>query len=334
MQRIHCRYCHMSKLSLMKKIFFIATISILFFSCKKSSSDIGLSTDLENFYFAGTPSSSNSAQQIFYNNGLAEIQLTNFPNAVSWTVSNGSPRLTADGKRIFFTSTKDNASGEIFYMNVDGSNLVKAVDHTLAGGMIRDISLYQNGQKIIFNQEFGTYPNRYSQVCKVNSDGTGLVALTSYPADGSCYDPWVNETANKVLYSCLTNTGRKIYSMGLDGSNKHQLTSSGPGDQLHPQISPDGTKIVFEGWWPPYDADIFIMDIDGNNVKQLTNYSAYGTIATKFSLTPSFSKDGSQVYYSSNSNTSHYQQICRMNTDGSNAVLLTGSNYDKSYPVK
>lgn len=57
-----------------------------------------------------------------------------------------------------------------------------------------------------------------------------------------------------------------IYTMDLDGRNIRRLTNN-PTEDLHPDWSPDGTKIIFRSG----TSDLAIMDCDGNNVRIIPN---------------------------------------------------------------
>jgi Tol biopolymer transport system component len=90
----------------------------------------------------------------------------------------------------------------------------------------------------------------------------------------------------------------------------------------YPMISADGKRIVFQsnrtGFW-----QIFIMDADGKNQKQLTN--------DKFSNTnPILSSDGLKIVFASNRDGN--SEIYYMNVDGSSQTRLTNFPGDDSHP--
>lgn len=41
--------------------------------------------------------------------------------------------------------------------------------------------------------------------------------------------------------------------------------------QYYPRVSPDGTKIAFVHWRPHYGINVWVMDADGGNLRQITS---------------------------------------------------------------
>ena len=61
----------------------------------------------------------------------------------------------------------------------------------------------------------------------------------------------------------------QIYRMASNGFNQRNLSNIGTHDHF-PDISPDATKIVFSSFRNPPGENIYIMDLDGQNVQQVT----------------------------------------------------------------
>ena len=61
----------------------------------------------------------------------------------------------------------------------------------------------------------------------------------------------------------------EFYTQNLDGTNRKQLTNFGTAIS-YPRYSPDGSKIVFAKWFTT-GPEIFVMNANGGNVKQLTS---------------------------------------------------------------
>lgn len=106
-----------------------------------------------------------------------------------------------------------------------------------------------------------------------------------------------------------------IYETNLDGSKMKKLTE---GIAYHAECSysPDGTEILYAS-----NADgsmnLYIMDADGNNVRQLTfdNHCYNGG--------PFFSPEGDCVVFRADREKADYLQIYTMNTDGTEERQLT-----------
>ena len=61
----------------------------------------------------------------------------------------------------------------------------------------------------------------------------------------------------------------QIYSMAGNGFNQRNLSNSSAYEHF-PDISPDGTKIIFSSLRNLPGENIYIMDLDGQNVQQVT----------------------------------------------------------------
>lgn len=61
----------------------------------------------------------------------------------------------------------------------------------------------------------------------------------------------------------------QIYSMADNGFNRRNLSNLGAWEHF-PDLSPDGTMIVFPSFRNPPGENIYIMDLDGRNVRQVT----------------------------------------------------------------
>ena len=61
----------------------------------------------------------------------------------------------------------------------------------------------------------------------------------------------------------------QIYSMASSGFNQRNLSNNSFHDHF-PDISPDATKLVFSSLRTPPGENIYIMDLDGQNVQPVT----------------------------------------------------------------
>jgi dipeptidyl aminopeptidase/acylaminoacyl peptidase len=82
----------------------------------------------------------------------------------------------------------------------------------------------------------------------------------------------------------LEDRNYEIYIMDPDGKNQVRLTDNSNQDWI-PSISPDGTKILFVSdrkWEADNKFDdnynIYVMDIDGRNVKNLTGSKSWASM--------------------------------------------------------
>lgn len=129
------------------------------------------------------------------------------------------------------------------------------------------------GTKIVFQENFGPDQFTDSEICMINSDGTGFERLTDNTSLDA-YPSW-SPAGTEILYLSWpdypANT-MDIYTMDADGKNPDLLYDSGFHDG---DCSWVGTKIVFTREYL-----IWIMDDDGTDAVPLTDYSRAGEIGS------------------------------------------------------
>ncbi len=159
------------------------------------------------------------------------------------------------------------------------------------------------------------------EIFAMNGDGTAQIPLTDNTAVDT--DPALSPDRSQIVFRSTRDGNSRIYIMNNDGTNQRPLTTSGNNED--PSFSPDGSKIVFKS-----ANDIFVMDVDGQNLVNLTNNAA-----SAFDVDPIFSRDG-RIIFASNprtpTNPASKSQIFRMNGDGSGLTQLTTAAADHFQP--
>jgi TolB protein len=114
-----------------------------------------------------------------------------------------------------------------------------------------------------------------------------------------------------------TSQGRTTCAYFMPGNKTFVYASTHLGDAACPHVPPRGEKYV----WPIYDTyDIFVADLKGNIVKQLTNTPGYDAEAT-------VSPKGDKIVFTSM--RSGDLELWTMDIDGSNQKQITfGLGYD------
>lgn len=118
-----------------------------------------------------------------------------------------------------------------------------------------------------------------------------------------------------VVLTISRNGNPDLFRINLNGDQISQLTR-GPAGAMNVEaaVSPDGTKIAFSSDRSGKQPMIYVMNIDGSNVKRLTFRGDYNS-------TPSWSPDGKKIAFAGQDGS--FTDIFVMNSDGSNIERVT-----------
>ncbi len=209
-----------------------------------------------------------------------------------------NPHWSFDGKKIVFESTKDGKSA-IYVISSDGSDLRRLTDSLTTAGQPR---WSPDGRKIVYYSERDGRMYLYV----MNADGSDQLKLT----DGNDLDylPDFSPSGDLVVFQSRKERpgiAHDIYTIRLDGTNRTRLTDEKNG-YTSPKWSRDGKKILFERAiitkkyyrdlsreemaQMKNSTEIFVMNRDGTNLKNLTNNEFEDS-------TPQWSKNGRTIYF-------------------------------------
>lgn len=177
----------------------------------------------------------------------------------------------------------------------------------------------QNGVIAYSSKEDGDYDIWYS-----NADGTNHTKMTlnnfneAYPAF----------SADGTLLAFATDViGDRGYEIFVKNANDWSLPTNrtnANGDDTTPAFSPDGSKIAFASYRDNLVGDIFIMNADGSDQRNLTPGD------DSISLGPTFSPDGARIaFYSSRDGDF---DVYTISANGGPATNLTANNFDDREP--
>ena len=199
----------------------------------------------------------------------------------------------------------------IYVMDADGKNRTQLTDHPTGD---RHPSWSPDGQRIAVDSF------RDGAIYVMDADGKNQTQLT-----GGWFPSW-SPDGQRIAFA----SNGAIFVIDADGKNQTRLTDPTYNDKDEaPSWSPDGQRIAFarvrridetqDGW--NVTSAIYVMDADGKNQTQLTDYILPA-------WDPSWSPDGQRIAFGSNGS------IYVMDADGKNQTQLTdypANDWDPSW---
>jgi Tol biopolymer transport system component len=175
-------------------------------------------------------------------------------------------------------------------------------------------------------------------------DGSDLRQLTNTP--GYDAEATVSPDGQKIVFTSLRDGDLEIYTMNIDGSEVRRLTHT-PGYDGGPFFSPDGSQIVYRANHPqnpqeladyqdllktnqirPGRLEIFVMNADGTNQRQITNNGAAN-------FAPFFHPGGEKIIFCSNLEDPKRRNfdLYLISLDGSNLERVTYCEDFDGFPM-
>lgn len=235
---------------------------------------------------------------------------------------NAEAYFSSDGKKLIFQSTREgHECDQIYTMNIDGSDV-----HMVSTGEGRTTCAYffPGDQRILYSSTHlaskqcpprPDYSNGYVwavypsfDIFTAKPDGSDLKQLTNVPG----YDAETTISRDgKLVFTSLRDGDLDIYTMDANGKHVKRLTTE-LGYDGGPFWSYDGKQIVYRAYHPqtekekadylallkqnlirPTTLEIWVMNADGSNKRQVTHLNAA-------SFAPYFFPDGKQIIFATN----------------------------------
>ena len=270
---------------------------------------------------------------------------------------NAEAYFSFDGRRLIFQSTHGGAAcDQIYTMNTDGSALTRVssgqgADHLqllLPRRTAHPVRLDVQGRRRVPTQarlltRLRVARLRHLRHLPRQPDGSGIEPLTTTPG----YDAEATIAKDgTIVFTSVRDGDMEIYSMNPDGSGVTRLTHR-PGPDGGPFFSPDGSQIVFRGrglqpgkeldeyqlllkesLWRPTSLEIYVMNRDGSNVRQVT--ALHGA-----SFAPYWYPDGKRIIFASNHQDPRGRDfdLWAINVDGTNLERITHNPTFDGFPM-
>ena len=156
----------------------------------------------------------------------------------------------------------------------------------------------------------------------------------------------VSPKGDKIVFTSMRTGDLELFTMNIDGSDVKQITNQ-LGYDGGAFFSPDGSKIIFrasrprteeevqeyqsllkEGFVQPTELEIFVVDADGSNLKQVTYLG-------NANWSPYWHPSGEKILFSSNfeAEAGFPFNIYMIDINGRNLKRITYDNMFDSFPV-
>ncbi len=271
---------------------------------------------------------------------------------------NAEAYFSADDRRLILQSTHgEYGCDQIFTLPISGGEMQLV---STGRGRTTCAYFFPSGRNILYSStHLGDAscppPPDYSQgyvwalyptydVFVADPSGENVVRLTDTP--GYDAEATISRDGKKIIFTSLRDGDLDIYTMDADGSNVKRLTDK-LGYDGGPFFSYDGTKIVYRAYHPeaeeeradyqrllkqnlirPTRLDIFVMDANGSNKRQLTANGAAN-------FAPYFFPSGDRVIFASNMHEPGGRNfdLYAINIDGTGLERITFHEEFDGFPM-
>lgn len=250
-----------------------------------------------------------------------ETHLTNIQR-LTHGGSNAEAYFSDDGTRLIFQATRAGESecDQIYTMRIDGTDVrrISQGGRTTCGYFFptSDRLLYSSTHHV--SEQCPAPPDRSLgyvwaldpyDVFTANPDGSDIRQITD--SEGYDAEATVSPDGSTIIFTSDRDGDLDLYTMDMDGGNVQRLTTE-VGYDGGAFFSADGSKIVYRADHPtdpaeiaefqelleqgivrPDAVEIFVMNADGSNKRQLTDNGAAN-------FAPFFHPNGRQIIFSSN----------------------------------
>ncbi|NIM48151.1 MAG: hypothetical protein GTN78_20730 [Gemmatimonadales bacterium] len=235
---------------------------------------------------------------------------------------NAEAYFSPDGTQLIFQRQEsDTTCDQQYVINADGSGM-----RLVSSGLGRTTCgyFYSGGARILYSSTFHVdercpatpdfsrgyvWPLYDFDIYTSRPDGSDLQRLFRSP--GYDAEATLSPDGSRIVFTSTRDGDLDIYTMNVDGSDVRRLTNT-LGYDGGPFFSPDGGMIVYRSWHPqepseqedyqallaeglvrPSRMEIWVMNADGSNQRQVTQLGGAN-------FAPYFHPDGQRIIFASN----------------------------------
>lgn len=217
-------------------------------------------------------------------------------------ISGGEPRrvtfddlvITAlswseDGGSIVFSSERGAmaGAGSLWRVRVDESTTRPEPEQLRGiGQRATGVAIARRGRRLAYQEQFND--TNFWRVAATGDGPARLLVSSTREESGPDYSP----DGASIAFASNSSGNWEVWVASSDGSNQRKVTSFGGAPAWHPRWSPNGQALAFSHT-SAGNADIYTITPEGSGRRQLTSDPSS-------EHTPSWSRDGRWVYFSSN----------------------------------
>jgi TolB protein len=176
-------------------------------------------------------------------------------------------------------------------------------------------------ERIVFTSQTSAGERDVEQVFSMNVDGSDRQQLTSNLDDS--VDPAVLSDCSKVAFIVRSGDAWEVFVLDLASGDQAQV--QGPaGRKMEPELSPDGSRVVFALETSGNESTLYVANVDGSDARPLTGSSFDEQDA-------SWSPDGNSIAFVSDRDAPRQNhEVYRIAADGSSGPqrLTTQPGFD------
>ena len=225
----------------------------------------------------------------------------------SGSVSDIDPSFSPTGKRLAFTYRFDDPYETTDYISMiraDGTN-----PHFITkSGTSSQPAFSPDDKKIVFSKADSTRSNSGSAgISMIRTDGTYEHPITDETGSALALAPTFFPDGTRILFVSFWSRLQqsRIFTVRLDGSDRHGLTPRSSPGPFDPDVSPDGRRVVFGR-----GTGIYVMRADGTHTRRLAD-----------GYSPVSSPNGKRIAFfrgiGNHREIDNYREIAVMQADGS-----------------